>query len=377
MTRLCLRALAILMSAGLLDGAAAQTSTSIAFSYATIAYPGATFTQVNGINNNNVIVGYYLDSAGRSHGFVYRQGKFTAVNFPHASATQVLGINDLGDIVGMYGVPGPLNFHGFERHNGVFLTVDDPKAAFGTMAFGISKSGTIVGTYDNAHGFVYANGAFKTLDAPQLPGETHDTQLNGISNLGWISGQVFTKGIWRGFWLVGSDFDFLEPAGKKDSQVTGSNGHGDIVGCHDAQSGFISFAVESGEGAEASERFPAQENIASCASAVNYARVVVGNYFSVNRPNGFMAVPALTLTVKSPANHSTDANPVQLTATAFGNHPIAELEVWLNSKKIFQVSGNSLDRSVVLPVGTNERFVIHAVDAKGVTTKVVETISVY
>ena len=46
MTRPCLRAFAILMSAGLLNGAAAQTSMSMVFDYATVAYPGATFTQV-------------------------------------------------------------------------------------------------------------------------------------------------------------------------------------------------------------------------------------------------------------------------------------------------------------------------------------------
>ena len=289
----------------------------------------------------------------------------------------MLGINDLGDIVGVYGVPGPLNFHGFERHNGVFRAIDDPKAAFGTMAFGISKSGTIVGNYDNAHGFVYANGAFRTLDAPQLPGEIHDTQLNGINNLGWISGQVFTKGIWRGFWIVGSDLDFLQPAGTMDSQVTGSNRFGDLVGCHDAQAGFISFAVESGEGAEGAEKFPAQAHLASCASAINDAHAVVGNYFTIKRPNGFLAVPSLTLKVTSPVSHSSYSNPVPLSATAFGNHAIAEIEVWVNSKKVFQASGNSLDRSVVLPVGTNERFAIHAVDVKGVTTKIVETISVH
>ena len=377
MTRLCLRTVAIVMWAGLLNGAASQTSTSIVFDYATVAYPGATFTQVTGINNSNVVVGFFLDSAGRSHGFVYRQGKFAAVNFPHASATEVLGINDLGDIVGVFGVPGPLNFHGFERHNGVFRAIDDPKAAFGTMAFGISKSGTIVGSYDNAHGFVFANGAFRTLDAPQLPGEVHDTQLNGINNLGWISGQVFTKGIWRGFWIVSSDLDFLQPAGTMDSQVTGSNRFGDLVGCHDAQAGFISFAVENGEGTERSEKSPTQAHLVSCASAINDARVVVGNYFTIKQPNGFLAVPALTLKVTSPVNHSSNSNPVPLSATAFGTHAIAEMEVWVNSKKVFQASGNSLDRDIVLPVGENERFAIHAVDVKGVTTKVVETISVH
>src|SRR6185437_16571057 len=37
----------------------AQTTTSIAYNYAKIAYPGALLTEVNSINNSNVVVGSY------------------------------------------------------------------------------------------------------------------------------------------------------------------------------------------------------------------------------------------------------------------------------------------------------------------------------
>jgi hypothetical protein len=377
MTRQFSTVVSILMAAIFVCTAFAQTSTSVTFNYAKVQYPGAILTLVNGINNANVVVGSYFDSADVVHGFVYRQGKFSAVNFPGASATEVLGINDFGDIVGVYQLPGPLNFHGFLRHNGVLSSIDDPKATFGTMAFGISKTGEVVGSYDNAHGFVLENGKYRTLNAPQLRGESPDTQLNGVNNLGWIAGQVFTGGIWRGFWIAGTDFDFVEPAGANDSQVTGINGRGDIVGCHDAQSGFVSFRVESGEGSEASEKFPVQTPLASCASAINYARVVVGNYFTVQRPFGFLAVPALTVNVTSPKSHSSLSNPVRISATAIGNNPISQIQVWVNSKQVFHVTGSTLSTSRSLPVGTNERFVIQAVDSKGVTARVVETISVH
>src|SRR5438876_3644007 len=344
----------------------AQTSTSVTFNYAKIQYPGATLTLANGINNSNVVVGSYFDSVDVVHGFVYRQGRFSPVNFPGASATEVLGVNDLGDIVGVYQLPGPqLNFHGFLRHNGVLSTIDDPKATFGTRAFGISKTGEVVGSYDDADGFVLKNGEYRTLNAPQLRGESPNTQLNGVNNLGWIAGQVLTGGIWRGFWIAGSDFDFVEPDGAKDSQVTGINGRGDIVGCHDAQAGFVSFQVESGEGAEASEQHPAEIPLASCPSAINYARVVVGNYFTVQRPYGFLAVPALTLNVTSPINHLSYSNPVHISASAVGNNPISQIRVWVDFKEVFHVTGSAMNTSRSLPIGTNERFVIQAVDSKG------------
>ena len=175
-----------------------QSSTGIAFDYANIAYPGATLTSANGINNESVIVGSYIDSQGFEHGFLLENGSYIAVNFPGASLTQVLGINDSNDMVGTYQLPGALNFHGFLARRGRFTSIDDPHATVGTMAFGINQRGTIVGSYDNAHGFLLENGSYHTIDAPQLPGEPHQTQLNGISNPGWIVGQVFTGGISRG-----------------------------------------------------------------------------------------------------------------------------------------------------------------------------------
>jgi uncharacterized membrane protein len=287
------RSLSLLVSlfAVLALAAFTQTSTSVTYKYAYIVFPGARVTTASGINNQNVIVGSYYDSQYVVHGFIYRAGKYTAVNFPGATETEVLGINDNNDIVGMYQVSGALNFHGFVRHKGSFKKIDDPSAKFGTMTFGINKAGTIVGSYDNAHGFVYENGVFRTVNAPQLPGEPHQTQLNGINDQGWIAGQVFTGGIWRGFWLANGKFNFMEPPGSTDSELTGLNSRGDVVGCHDSQAGFVSFAV--GTYSSSAAGFPREQSLVSCASAINYSRVIVGSYSTVKNSNGFLAVPVL------------------------------------------------------------------------------------
>jgi probable HAF family extracellular repeat protein len=66
-------------------------------------YPGATFTQALGLNNTGEVVGFYLDSASLSHGFVYSGGVFTPVDDPNGIGTTVInGVNDSGDIVGFY-----------------------------------------------------------------------------------------------------------------------------------------------------------------------------------------------------------------------------------------------------------------------------------
>jgi uncharacterized membrane protein len=363
--------LLFILLAALVPAAISQTNVSVTYNYAPLSYPGAPVTNVNGINNSNVIVGSYYDSQYFVHGFIYRAGKYTSVNFPGATMTEVLGINDYSDIVGTYQMPGTLNFHGFLRHNGVFTKINDPSAKIGTMAFGINKAGTIVGTFDNEQGFVYQNGAYRTLNAPQLSGEPHQTQLNGINNLGAIVGQVFTNGIWRGFWITNNQIHYVEAPGSVDSQANGINGHGDVVGCHDVQAGFASFLATQNAG-----KFPAEQSLVSCAAAINYARAAVGTYSTLSKSYGFLAVPELTLQVSRVTQTSQLGTVVHVTAAASGINPVAKTQVWLNGKEIYQVAGQTLSTNVTLPAGSSDRLVVQAIDSKGVIAKVVNTIAV-
>src|SRR5947209_13579427 len=118
--------LLLVVFAAVVPSAISQTNVSVTYNYAPLSYPGAPVTNVNGINNSNVIVGSYYDSQYFVHGFIYRAGNYTAINFPGASMTQVLGVNDNGDIVGTYQTSGNLNFHGFLRRNGTFTKINDP-----------------------------------------------------------------------------------------------------------------------------------------------------------------------------------------------------------------------------------------------------------
>ena len=362
--------LLFVLFAAIVPVAISQTNVSVTYNYAALSYPGAPVTNVNGINNSNVVVGSYYDSQYFVHGFIYRAGKYTAVNFPGATMTEVLGINDYSDIVGTYQTPGTLNFHGFLRHNGVFTKINDPSAKIGTMAFGINKAGAIVGTFDNEQGFVYQNGAYRTLNAPQLSGEPHQTQLNGINNLGAIVGQVFTNGIWRGFWIANNTLHYVEASGSIDSQANGINGRGDIAGCHDIQSGFVSFLATS------AGKYPAQQTVVSCAAAINYARAVVGSYSTLSKSYGFLAVPALTLQVSRATQTLQQGTVVHVTAAASGTNPVAQIQVWLNGNEIYHVAGQTLSTTVSLPSGSIDRLAVQAIDSKGVVAKVANTIAV-
>jgi hypothetical protein len=62
--------------------------------------PGATRSIVDGIRGDDIIGGY-PDTSGR-HGFLLADEQYTTVDVPGASFTNVTGINARGQMVGRY-----------------------------------------------------------------------------------------------------------------------------------------------------------------------------------------------------------------------------------------------------------------------------------
>ncbi len=136
-----------------------------------------------GINNNGLVVGFYLGNDGQDHGFMAQFNAAsppstltgTAIADPMISAvpgepgatfvfTQILGVNDQGIAVGYYG-DSTTSQHGFlfNTNTGQYSFLDDPGAGFNngvevTQITGINNSGEITGFYTDAngaaHGFV-------------------------------------------------------------------------------------------------------------------------------------------------------------------------------------------------------------------------------
>jgi hypothetical protein len=94
------------------------------FNFRTIIFPGDTFTQTLGINDFEVIAGYH--GANVNKGFVFTfPNNFTPENFPNSAQTQVIGINNRGFTDGFY-IDTAGTTHGFLDINGTFTTVDFP-----------------------------------------------------------------------------------------------------------------------------------------------------------------------------------------------------------------------------------------------------------
>lgn len=150
--------------------------------FTTINAPvGPNVVNAQGINNNGLVVGFYVGLDDQVHGFTFDSTKALTTGTPVADPTippvtgepgatfvfsQILGINDSGLAVGYYG-DSTTSQHGFLYNTvtGKYTFLDDPNAAFHdgvevTQITGITNSGELTGFYTDAagvaHGFIAA-----------------------------------------------------------------------------------------------------------------------------------------------------------------------------------------------------------------------------
>lgn len=120
-----------------------------------------TNTTATAINNNGDITGFTTGGDGETIGWLLHQGHVSTFVYPGGGATTPFGINDNDEIVGSY-VDGANNTHGFTLTTPLtkahFATVDDGAGAGGTVINGLNDSGKLVGFYTdaalNVHGFL-------------------------------------------------------------------------------------------------------------------------------------------------------------------------------------------------------------------------------
>jgi hypothetical protein len=154
-------------------------------------------TNMNGISNNGVPVGFTVDNDGALHNFVTDISKRSALllNINGSTTAMAIGVNAHGTVVGTDG-----NGNAFTLSHGV-LTTFIPPGGTSAAAFGINDEGTIVGQYATGGatpGFVREkDGSFITINAPSGPNIVF---AQGISNKGLVVGfYVGTDGQDHGF----------------------------------------------------------------------------------------------------------------------------------------------------------------------------------
>lgn len=152
--------------------------------------------QLLGVNDSGVAVGFWTDANGSNHGYLVNinTGRFSSVTDPNAPSASLTAaaINSGGGIAGFYTNPANGNTDGFLMTGSTFTDLSVPGAS-STMAFGLNNHGAVVGTYTAGsgnsaatHGFRWTpGGGFQTVDDPHGVGTT---TINGVNDAGDLVG---------------------------------------------------------------------------------------------------------------------------------------------------------------------------------------------
>lgn len=225
-----------------------------------VDYPGAVQTFLISVANDGAMAGTWFDAEGAQHGFVLNNGSYTRIDVPQATPTtdatfelgtglgsSVYGVNRLGDVVGQYADERGVG-HGFLLRDGVYQTIDAPKAGNGagfdfggTNVVRVIDDGTMAGYYQQLkpalrvgtgrHGFVLRGGRFEIID---VPGAIF-TQVLGLSGDGCATGvyaSLLGLTFGRGFFRCGDGpfHRILHPDGFTLTSVANRNVAGLLVG---------------------------------------------------------------------------------------------------------------------------------------------------
>jgi hypothetical protein len=208
------------------------------YSFATIDFPGASYTDALGNNDAGQIVGSYVkDGVGR--GYLLSGGVYTTIDPPGSLGSDAaVGINNGGQIVGIWGIDGVRDY-GYLLDSGMYTIINPPGSvengankinASGQIAGGFSTGGFLIGQ----HGFVYSSGAYTILD---VPGAT-DTAASGINDSGQVVGMYRTDAR-HGFLMSGGTYTLFDVPGSTSTQGTSINNSGQIVGIYDSAHGYL------------------------------------------------------------------------------------------------------------------------------------------
>jgi probable HAF family extracellular repeat protein len=146
--------------------------------------------QLLGVNDNDVAVGFYTDKAGVNHGYSYniRTQTYRRIKVPGDTNLTAAAINDLGDVAGFATNSAGATEGFLLRSDGKLFRLSFPGAS-ATQAFGVNNGDEVVGQYTDSggktHGFVWAPGlGFENVDAPNASATT----INGVNDRGDLVG---------------------------------------------------------------------------------------------------------------------------------------------------------------------------------------------
>src|SRR5579863_5822457 len=152
-----------------------------------------------GVNNDDVAVGFYIDGSGNNHGFEYNIGthRFSIVTESGARSLVAAAGNNRGDVVGFYYTkPNSSHAVGFIRYRDRTSVKLTAPGACSTDALGVNDKDEVVGVYTPCgrstalDGFTWTPQAgFTTVNDPNGVGTTI---IDGVNDAGDLVGYYTT-----------------------------------------------------------------------------------------------------------------------------------------------------------------------------------------
>jgi hypothetical protein len=213
-------------------------------------FPGSAQTQVTGLNNGNVTVGFWVDRAGDNSGFYSIDGRrFHTADYPTSNPAkpavdQLLGVNDSDVAVGFYTDGKGVN-HGYSysiaTHHFKQVNVSGDT---NVTAAAINDLGDVAGFATNGagttEGFLkLASGKVVHLDVPgatttQPLGVNDGDEVVGDYTVGTGSSATTTGFVWS----PGFGFESVsDPHGIGSTTINGVNDRGTLVGFYTDSAG--------------------------------------------------------------------------------------------------------------------------------------------
>ncbi len=258
---------------------ASEAASAPIYTFVTFDVPGYDYTLPFGINDSGQIVGYVIDAAGKSRGFVKDGDTYTFLTVFGETGIP-MGINDAGHITG-FTFPNVGDVRGFVK-DGDTYTLFDGAGAFVTYGLGINDLGQIVGNYVDGgfHSYLKEGDNYLPIEFPGA----FQTEPMDLNDDGSIVGDVIaTGGVRRGFVKRGDDYtalDFL-------SEAAGINDAGLIVG-----NGLLAGFGYATDGVGVAPINNPDATFGTFPRGINDLGLVVGSFVDRNRrTHGFIATP--------------------------------------------------------------------------------------
>jgi hypothetical protein len=255
-------AVALTGSAGAATGTPAAAAPAAGYQFVTLgSHHDRTFNQLLGINNEGLIAGYFGSGAAGhpNKGYTirspYAQGDIAGENFPHSVQTQVTGLNDNGVTVGFFSTQNTAsqsnNNFGFYKRYGQFYEVNFPTGTPSKppvdQLLGVNDHNVAVGFFTNSsgqnRGYTYNINTHR-FSRVLPPGATNSNlgaslTAAAINNRGDVAGfyNVNSSTVDGFLKLAGGRFIKLAVPGASMTQAFGVNDSDWVVGTYTDGSG--------------------------------------------------------------------------------------------------------------------------------------------